>query len=139
MGQSPHLSASDWFSLDRAWPGMYACTFETPTQLATGGRGSEDAGCWKGGGDAYIAGVVTMLRLQHSMTTCPSNCGSLHLPLGLTVAMSVQALLLNQPRVQEQPDGSVVVAVHALIALPNVVRPGARHNCNPVAAAPAAV
>jgi hypothetical protein len=36
-----------------------------------------------------------------------------------------QALLLNQPRVQEQPDGSVVVAVHALLALPNVVRPGA--------------
>jgi hypothetical protein len=36
----------------------------------------------------------------------------------------LQALLLNQPRVLEQPDGSVVVAVHALIALPNVVRPG---------------
>jgi hypothetical protein len=37
-----------------------------------------------------------------------------------------QALLLNQPRVVEQADGSVVVAVHALIALPNVVRRGAR-------------
>ena len=40
-----------------------------------------------------------------------------------------QALLLNQPRVQEQPDGSVVVAVHALVALPNVVRPG-KSFCN---------
>lgn len=46
----------------------------------------------------------------------------------------VEALLLNQPRVQEQPDGSVVVAVHALIALPNVVRPGAKlPSCRPAA------
>eukprot|EP00775_Hariotina_reticulata_P006829 gene6829-7046_t len=46
----------------------------------------------------------------------------------------VETLLLNQPRVREQPDGSVVVVVHALLALPNVVRPGSPlPSCQPAA------
>ena len=36
---------------------------------------------------------------------------------------SAQALLYNQPMVVPQPDGSAVVAVHALLALPNISRP----------------
>jgi hypothetical protein len=66
----------------------------------------------------------------------PSDFSPLLLPLSPSLSLPpppllpprplllLQALLLNQPRVQEQPDGSVVVAVHALLALPNVVRPG---------------
>lgn len=42
----------------------------------------------------------------------------------MLLLLLLQTLLLNQPKVQEQDDGSVVVVVHALIAMPNIVRPG---------------
>lgn len=63
-----------------------------------------------------IFGNKQGLLLQHGMLCCLG-----HKPISCFA--SAQALLYNQPIVEEQEDGSVVVLVHALIALPNLVRP----------------
>lgn len=102
---------------------------------------SDDAVC------SHRLFVIAMVCMRHCRRCCSTNTASRMRPgwssqmvvwwwqsksvavadfkvLRLLLCPMLQALLLNQPRVLEQPDGSVVVAVHALIALPNIVRPG---------------